>query len=266
MPARLSKEVTDRVRACLFVLSAFVTRGPEVAAAVQEITRPHLADGDAEPGFAADFVALHRTLKAAMDRMVAADMKLYAALAWEATLRALRVRKVKDLAFCLVGLRRGVVGHYLDPDLAGLGLQPVTARDTTTILRRVDLLDERFGEDEDVVDRMLGPARFDDPLDVRKRVRQMKATADEVRGLVAQISEAKRQIAAARSHKHAMTDAYDQIFLRSARIFEDYCRYAGRDDLADSVRASKRRPGRTVKEPEEVDVPVGDVLGGVLGP
>jgi hypothetical protein len=50
MPAKLSKEVTDRFRAALFVLSAFRFEGPRVAANLLTLIRPELLEGDEEPG------------------------------------------------------------------------------------------------------------------------------------------------------------------------------------------------------------------------
>ena len=40
MSAKLSKEVTDRTRSGLWVLSAFETEGPEVAAGFDDLARP----------------------------------------------------------------------------------------------------------------------------------------------------------------------------------------------------------------------------------
>ena len=55
---------------------------------------------------------------------------------------------------------------------------------------------------------------------------------------------------------------YDRIFLRTARMFEDLCRLAGNDALAERVRPSSRSPGRTEQRADVIDDLVAEALGG----
>ena len=68
--AKLSREITGKVRACLFVLSALSVQGPGVARLLQEKLEP-LA-GDEPSTFLAQIRDLSRLLKAALDLMVGA--------------------------------------------------------------------------------------------------------------------------------------------------------------------------------------------------
>jgi len=236
---RLSNEVTTRMRACRYVLSAFFTEGAGlVANLLLGKTQPNLGEGEEPPGFAGVINALGQTLRAALNRLVSADLALYAALTFEAGLRKQRGLKIDDLAFQLVGMRRTIIGQYVEPDLDGLGLQPVDARDTITVVRRVELLDERFQDPN--LDSFLGKARFDRPQNARALVGQMKETHGEVDALDEQINEAKRKVEIARAEKQSAMDDYDQTYLPSVRIFEDFCRYVGRRDLADRIRLTVR--------------------------
>ena len=115
---RMSNEVTTRMRACRYALSAFFTEGAEqVANLLLGKTQPNLGEGEEPPGFAGVINALGQTLRAALNRLVSADLALYAALTFEAGLRKQRGLKIDDLAFQLVGMRRTIVGQYVEPDL-----------------------------------------------------------------------------------------------------------------------------------------------------
>jgi hypothetical protein len=248
----LSKAVTDRLQASLVVRSAYRKRGAEVAAALVAIVPEHLVEGDEEPDFAAFLIVLRRTLEVVTDRLAAADLKLYAAQSSEAALRQQRDRLRRRLAEQIVGLRRLARGQWLAPDLEGLGLQALGARDPTTLLRRGELVAVRFEAEN--LDEMLGRPRFEAPPDLCRYVAELKQTLAALRGVVVEVNGAKCEVGKARSEKHAATADHDRIFLHAARLFEDLCRLAGKPDLAAQVRpsAAARRDG-TEQEPPDAD-------------
>jgi hypothetical protein len=50
---------------------------------------------------------------------------------------------------------------------------------------------------------------------------------------------------------------YDTAFVRTSRVFEDLCRLAGKDKIADRIRPSTSRPGHTEENPPDADAESG---------
>ena len=253
MIVKTSKEVTDRQKACVFLLSVFLLQGPKVAETLSELFRPHLPEGEA-PGFLSVIMTLARALKAAMAELVAADEAHYAAkAAYTATLRR-RDALAGWLTTRMVGLRRTVLGQHEDPDLGRLGFEGETGREAVIVMRQVDRVVDIFDgtslREGESLESILGPPLFDDsPFETRNYGEQLKRRADELHLVVDQIGDERRRAEDAFLKVQSKAKSYDQLFLRGARIFEDKCRLIGWDELADRIRPSTKKPGQTEQEP-----------------
>lgn len=247
MTARTSKETTALLASFRHLLSAMTTQGPAVAAIALSLTRPHLQEGDQEPDFQSTLNALIRQLQAASKNLVAIDEKLYAANAFHAWLRqrlSVNVQRVGDL---LVALRRSALGQYREPDLVRLGLENRSAQDSERIVRQGLRAGETLQRD-DVLEALgspLFPAPTFDPSVCGKHLGEVAAAAQ---ALYTETDEQKRLADEALLEKDALLADGQQLVLRSARVFEDLCRLAGKPELADRVRPSVT--GSPTPEPE----------------
>lgn len=260
MAVRASKELIHRKRECNFVLSAFQTEGDHVAEALTGFNSSTPEVTNEDPGYASVFRNMGGRLETSLDDLVAADRKLMSAVGWESTLRKEHREKSEDQGFVLVGLRGAVIAQYVEPDLENLALQPIDVRDSVTVSHRSRVAADRF-EAPNLV-QMLGRERFGVAVDFTPYVAQLRSSAEDLTRLQGQINEAERRTARVRLEKNRTQDEHDKLVLRSARVFEDFCRLAGFDELADRIRrtipsrSSSQEPA--VVEPAVVEPAVGE--------
>ncbi len=256
---RFSIDVTGKIRSCLFVLSALLEQGPAVAKLVLAKALPSLGEGDEPPPFLAQIQALGLILKSALDRMVDLDRMLVD----ENDLRASLLKTRNDLAAKLAqragGLRRIIIGCYLAPEVAKLGLIGRFSREPIMLLRQSELVCKRLQGDG--LEETLGKAMFDPPIDPRPYALQIEPDIEVVRQSVEAHNRSRRRVDQLLAEKKEAVQVYDVTFLRVTRQFEDLCRLAGKNDLADKVRPSVARPGQTEEEPADGAAP--DATGGV---
>lgn len=241
MSAKTSKEVWDRQNFCRLLLSALRLQGPSVSAVLTGLVRPFLREGDPVPDFQAVITSFVRALQEALKRLVKADEVLFSLNAKTRTLRRRRNQKIQDLIRLLASLRQSIASHYVAPDLSQIGFEDRTPRNLTPIFRQIDRVATSLGH-EGLVDLLGEPFFKQSSFDPREHVAELKEEAETGRVLNEDLAEARRELDAAVLAKESLMESYDHLEIRTARPFEDFCRLAGENKLADRVRPTIRRP------------------------
>lgn len=250
---QISKGILQRIKSLRFLLSAILGElSINVAGTLLEKVRPDLPDGQTVPDFLASIRALGQRLRAAMDRLSNADMKVFFLKAELEALGKSRDTLASALAAAIVRLRRLVLGLYEAPHVAGLALQSPRSYRPTPLLRQADLITGIFAGE--LLASLLGEAAYEESPGLQEPVRLVQQIADELLAVTVEIDETRRQLDRAVIEKKELQEEYDMLFLNTARTFESYCRLAGMERLAKKIRPSKRRPGRTEVEPDEEEL------------
>lgn len=255
MAGGYSKKVTDRQKSSLSVVSTFETHADRIGEELASALGPHCAKGEKVPDGALLVRLLAKVLASRSERLVKADQEHEAELADDAEPRNARDTAASSVRETLVDLRAAVESSHGPGGLTKLGLSSAIPSDprvlatlganVQTSLEKVALGKPRRPGLE------LQPKVFAKELASRLPVLEAALTAVE-----REVREAQVTLAA----KNEALEQSDKTFLRSAALVEALARFVGLIDVADRIRPSSRKPGRTEPDaapPDEAQGPEG---------
>ena len=246
MPAKTSKETSDREKACRFLIAAFFQHGLRIGQKIVALLEPHLEEGDPVPDFYATVVALGRALGNLIRKVVAADNVLFTANAALDAARQSRSDQTSELSRLIIGLRGACNALFVDLPVQQLGFDQRTAQDPVPLLIQADRVVESLREGSTSQAQHLFKGDDFDPI---KYADQVEQAAGQLRQSLDEVADTDRLAQKVMLEKRRVTEEYDDLFLHGARTFESYCRMVGDDELADRIRPSESRRGRTVVPP-----------------
>jgi hypothetical protein len=248
-----SKQVTDREKSSHAVAAAASTHAAAVGEALARELSPHLKPGETMPNVALLVQLLGRKVRADHATLAAADTAHETELSDDDAPRQARDEAVEKVRAILVDLRSGVDSAYGLAGLAVLGLKGETASDPTSVAGAADAA---LGALQDPKRKLPKARRAGNKLDRGAYVDELKAELPDLRKALVKVAKEEREEEATQLAKDEALAANDRSFSRGAAAIAALAAVGGLDDLADKVKPSGRRPGRTaVEDGETVEAP-----------
>ena len=251
------KQITDRQKSAEAVHTAAETHGAAAGDAFAKRYKHFLQKGETMPDIGLAMRLVARSLEEDAKALAAAG------LAHEAELRDdVQPRKDRDAAALAlrnrtIEIRSALEGVYGVATATAAGFAGETPRDPVAL-----------GQHVRGVVNGLGTIKLPRPK-VKGAHIDVAATAEELDGLekglakhLRVVKREEREAEETQSAKSRALDAYDVNFTASATLIEAGLLVAGKPELADRVRPSRRRPGVTAGSEEEGDGDPGNGVGG----
>lgn len=241
-----SKQVTDRSRSAGIVGTNAETYASEVGARTSAQLAPFLQAGEAVPDTALLLRLLARFLASKSMALDAADSAHEAEISDDAAPRAERDAAEAELRETTSEFRNAISAKYGDVGLRTLGIHEGPPSNTLPLLK--------YGRDFhaaliDATRVLTGSARRGVQLDRAQMADELSPAVARLDRALQAVSREASELNVTQAAKNLAVDENDDAFTSVAKTAEGLLMLAGRKDLAERVRPSRRRAG--VVEAEE---------------
>lgn len=237
-----SKQVTDREKSTRAVVAAADTHAADIAAGFARELTPHLKSGDTIPDIALLIRLVGRKLQADTAALLAADQAHEKELSDDDGPREDRDAAAAKLRAALVDLRAAVDAVYGPKGLTLLGIAHAAPVDPSVIATTAGAVSKNL---RDTSIKLPKPKRAGMKVERAAFADEIDADLPALTKALGRVATEDREKEATQRAKNATMEKNDATFSGVAGWLTAGCTFAGLDDLADKLRPSGRRPGRT---------------------
>lgn len=233
-----SKQVSDRAKASRALVQSLETNSTAIVEALEST----LSRGAAKPKKLGDlgalFAAMGELVGAASEALEAADQAHELEMADDVAPRDARDVAAGLVREVMVDLRSALVAAYAPAALRATGLAGSAPQDPQVLLTYGKTVLEGLAQAD-----LGAPKRAGLRVDVKAFSKDLGANLAELEASLSTVAREVREGEATLSAKTKALTENDRVYQRAASAIEALARLGGREDIADKVRPSTRRPG-----------------------
>lgn len=247
-----SKLVLNHQKSSRSVSAAIKTHGPAIAEKIEQRLAGVLEAGEKMPDVGLLFVLLDRVSQSELKALTAFDEHLEFERIDDANARSGRVLAARDLSKFVSDLAAGVTYIFGDKTREPLLLTGSTPTDPTKLVEQAARIATALTK------TVLPAPRPGMTFDAHAEAQTLRDLTARLTAAIKLADEEPRQTERALLTRDDAAITFNSTFIQTATIFEKACEFAKESGLADRVRRTTAKPGRTLEDAEPSEDPTAD--------